>query len=215
MCFGGTDQASQAAAQAEEQRRAAAAQATNTINSVYNDPARQAQIGDFTAATRTLYRQDLDKQKTDADRNTKFALARSGQTGGSVAIDTNADLTRSYNKGLIDAERKAQGAAAGLSAADQEARLNLISMAQNGLDATTGRSQALESMRTNLATAKQQSVQDGIGDVFGTLKQVYKNSLEAKGKRDAAKYGFNALYGQDANLGAGMAGLFGGAGATL
>lgn len=198
---GSTDKASKAAQQAEAERQAQAKAATTTINGIYNSDDRKKQIADFLAADRTLYRTDLDKQKHKADLNTKFALARSGMTGGSAAVDANASITNSYNKGLIDAERKAQGAAADLSAADQESRLNLISMAQNGLDNTTGAQQSLSALESNLALAKSKSQMDGLGDVFSQLSDLYKKSQQAKEARNTAKYGFGSLYApMDSNI---------------
>lgn len=198
---GGTDSATKAAQKAEDERRAQAKAATSSINGIFNSDSRKKQIADFLSADRTLYRTDLDKQKHKADLNTKFAMARSGLTGGSQDVDANADITNSYNKGLIDAERRAQGAASELSAADQQARLNLISMAQNGLDNTTGQQQSLEALQSNLSLAKQKSATDGIADVFASLTDWYKKSQQAKEARQTTKYGFGSLYApMDGNI---------------
>ncbi len=183
------------ATRAEAERQAAIKAAIGRINSVFNDPGRQAQYADFLNASRQLYGNDLNRQQGDATRNLKFALARSGNIGGSLQKDQGKTLGENYNRGVINAERLAQSDEAGLRSQDQSARLNLIGMAQAGLDATTGAQQAAEAMRNNLqAGASTRNVQ-GLGDVFASMSGIYKKSQEEAQRRKELQYVYNSLYG--------------------
>lgn len=183
-------------ANAAEQARQASIKGTQTsVNQVFDSPQRAADISDYVGALRQYHGDDLNRQKTVADRELKFALARSGQTGGSTQNDQQAEKGRLYARGLLDIDRKALGAGAELESADQDARARLISLATSGLDATTGASQAAAAMRTNLQAGKSTSQAQGIGDVFGTMKTYFDNTKDAAARRRAnADAGFG-LYG--------------------
>ncbi|MFN6999482.1 MAG: ABC1 kinase family protein [Elioraea tepidiphila] len=91
----------------------------------------------------------LTQQQRDAERGTRFALARSGLSLGSADADAAAELQRLFNEGLLESERRAQSAGAQLKNADEQSRLSLIGMAQSGLDATTASQQALSQLQAN------------------------------------------------------------------
>lgn len=182
---GPKDGAQKAARRDEAQKQARIGSSVNAINEIYDNPTRQGEYKDFLGATREFYTDDLNRQKVGADRGLKFAMARNGQTGGQVSIDAGRTLGENYGRGVIEADRRAQGALADLQAADEGSRLNLISMAQSGLDATTGSSRALESMRTNIQANRATSQAQGIGDMFGTFADVYRRSQEAAEYRRA------------------------------
>ena len=182
-------------AQAEERRRQAAiAASVGKIDSVFSDPRRQAQYDDFLAATRQLYGDELGRQQTDNSRQLKFSLARSGNAGGSVDRDQNQRLGESFTRGTIEAERLAQGETANLRQADQDSRLRLISMAQSGLDATTGVRNASDALRSNLQAGSATRNVKGIGDVFSDFANIYKKSQESAATRRGEKYAYNTLY---------------------
>lgn len=196
--MGGSDKASKEAQRAEAQRQAEVARAVSAVNRAYGSPQRAADIADYQAATQELLGQDLARQNAEAQRQTKFALARSGVTGGSFDVDTNRKLAETYQRGVLDVSRKAQGAAAALQAQDQQAKQNLIALAQSGMDATTAAQQASEGIRVNLANARAQDQQQALGDMFKDFGKVWTNSQEQKGKQEAQRYGggYDALYGR-------------------
>lgn len=171
----GGNSAAKAANQAEADRQSAIRRTQSQVNTVFNDPKRQADINDFVGATRSFYQQDLDRQKGNADRGLKFALARSGLTGGSTQVDQQQLLGQDYGKGLLQVEQKAQGAGASLSAADQDARARLISLATSGLDATTAAQQASAAMRSNLEAGKSEAQLGSLGDSFGQVNGFLQN----------------------------------------
>lgn len=199
MCGGGGN-ASKAAQQQEAQRQAGVRRSVDQINQIYGSPARQQQYDDFEHAMQAYNLTQLDKQKTDADRNLNFALARQGLTGGSADVDASANLARQYNEGVLKSERAASGAAAGLRTQDQQSKQSLIGLAQSGLDATTASQQALLNQRAALDNAMAQGQAASLGDLFGGLASYYDQSNQARQLRDLLSgQQTNGLYGMQTN----------------
>lgn len=191
---GGGNRAQQQAEQAERERQAQINQTTSQINALFDSPERQAQISDFQRAMQDLYQQDLARQHEGASRDLKFALARSGLTGGSRQVDANRDLGEMYQRGVLEAERKAQGAAANLRGEDERARANLTSMAMTGLSATNAANQAASAMRTSLEGARAGAMADSLGDLFGGIAEVRRRSEEDAARRRADNL-YTSMYG--------------------
>ncbi len=205
--MGSNNSATRAAEQSEALRRQQVASTQRQIEGIYSAPAREAQVADLINSTREYLQGDLDKQNAQANRQLKFALARSGQTGGSTAVDQGRQLGDVYLRGILEAERRAQAAGASLRGADQAAKLNLFGMAQSGLDATTAARQAGEAMRVNLGNARADATQSGIGDLFSGFGDIYKRSRERAGTAQAEKYQYGSAYAPGAYA---MGGGYGG-----
>ena len=131
---GGNDRAQREAQRAEQARQDAIRRASAEVERIYGSPERQQQYTDFYNATRDLGMADLNKQKTIADRQAKFGLARGGLTGGSRAVDLGSQLGREYTDGLLTVDQRALAAKADLMGADQVSKNNLLSLAQSGLE---------------------------------------------------------------------------------
>lgn len=199
MCGGGGNAAA-AAQQQEQARQAGIANATAKINAIYGSPARQQQYGDFEKAIQSYNLNQLNQQKTNADRQLNFAMARQGLTGGSADADASANLTRQYNEGVLKGQQGAASAAAGLKSQDQAQKQQLIGLAQSGLDATSAANQATTGMQTNLDSAMAQSESQGLGDMFGGLASYYDQSNQAKQLRGLLSgQQTNGLYGMQTN----------------
>jgi hypothetical protein len=194
-----SNKAANAANAAEAQRQASIKATQGAVNNVFNSPQRQADIDNFVGATREFYNRDLDRQKADADRSLKFALAKSGLTGGSTQVDQQGLLGENYARGLLTAEQKAQGAGASLQAADQDARARLIQLATSGMDATTAAQQASASLQNNIQAGKSAAQIGALGDVFGTFNQFAQQAKDAQQRRQGYYSTFggknSALYG--------------------
>ena len=189
MCLGGSgNQAQDEAMRAEEARRKQVLATQKAVEGIYNTPEREGQIGDLIAATREFLTKDLSKKNTAANRSLKFALARNGQTMGSVDADQRRDLGQEYLRGALETERRSQAAGQSLRQADQASKLALFGQAQGGLDMTTSVRNAGESLRSNIGVAKADALQSGLGDLFNSFSDIYKNSREARGRNDAEKY---------------------------
>jgi hypothetical protein len=187
--------AQRAAEQAEAERQAQIRAATERIDAAFGSPARQRQYDDFLGALRDYYTQDAQRQKVIADRNQRFALARSGLTGGSAAVDAGRTLRDEYNRGILSAERQAQGALSDLMAQDQQSRLNLIQLAQSGADAATTAQNAANAMRVNIAGAQSSARAQGLGDIFGGTADLYRRQQEAAERRRGQTAPLGTLYG--------------------
>lgn len=199
---GGSNNSQKEAQRAEEERQRQISQSTASINAIYDSPDRQAQYDRLAADTTAFYRTDLDRQKAINDRKLKFALARSGQVGGSVQAFQGQQLGEDYLRGVVEASRRGQAAAANLRGADEQSRMNLIAMAQSGLDATTAGQRAASTLRSNLEGSMADSRANALGDMFGDFGDVYQRSQQAaeyrRGLRDYAQGGsayYKPIYG--------------------
>lgn len=192
---GGSNKAANAANRAEQERQQRIAGTQSAVNRIFDSPNRQREIDDVVGATREFHTQDLNRQKSGADRQLKFALARSGVTGGSTQVDQQRMLGEDYNRGVLEVDRRARAAGADLQAADQDARARLIQLATSGLDATTAARQASESMRVNLASQRAAAQAGGLGDLFLGIKPVIQNSRDDAQRRQAIYDAGRNLYG--------------------
>lgn len=191
---GGNDRAQREAQRAEQARQAGIRKTSAQVESIFGSPERQAQYQDFYSATRDLGMGDLNQQKAEADRNAKFALARGGLTGGSRARDVGSAMGRDYVEGLLNVDRRAQGAMADLMAADQVSKNNLLSLAQSGLDLTTASQNAASALRANLQSGESTRLAGGLGELFGTASDLKRRSEDERIRRQAEiQYG-NTVY---------------------
>lgn len=193
MGSGGND-AQREATRAEQERQAAIQGTQRRVDAIFSSPQRERDIDDFLEATRQYYRTDADRQQGDAARSTKFALARTGLTGGQFDVDTNARLAETYKRGLLEADRRAQGAAAGLRAADSDAKQRIFSLAQAGLDTTTATNQAAQALRQNLEQGRADAGERSLGDLFSRFGDIYTSSLKQDEDRRAQKYVYHTSY---------------------
>lgn len=168
---------------AEERRQRELKRTTARINQIFDSPERQAQYEDFVTAVRSHYTEDAQRQKVDADRNLKFSMARSGLTGGSAQVDAGRNLQDEYSRGILQAERRAQGSLADLRSADEQSRANLTSMAASGADTTTAARRAAEAMRSNVQGTRSDALASGLGDIFTNTAGVYQKQTEAAERR--------------------------------
>jgi len=194
MCFGSTNKATRAAEEAERQRQAEITGAQRRIEGIFSSPEREQQYNDFVASQRGYLQSDLNRTHADAQRQTKFATARSGLSGGSVDVDRNRLLAETYLRGTAEAERKAQNAGAELRGQDQASKQGLLSQALAGGDLTTLAQNANTSMRTNALQAKSDSTFNAFDGLFGDFGNIYKNSREAAGERRASS-DYGSLFG--------------------
>jgi hypothetical protein len=190
----GPDRAQRQAEANERERLAEITRGTAAVNDIYSNPAREAQIGDVISATRESYMRDLEKQKGDTDRQLKFALARSGTSGGSNEIFQGKRVGEEYVKGKLLAENRAQGVGADLRQSDQASKQNLLAMIQGGLDMGTAQMQANSALSNNLMSARSGAGVEQLGDVFGTFADLFRKSQENKARRDAERYAYNTIY---------------------
>ena len=190
----GSGDAQREAERAERERQAQIQGTQRRVEAIFSSPERERDIAEFLAATRQYYRTDADRQQGDAARNTRFALARTGMTGGQFDVDTNARLSETYQRGLLEADRRAQGAAANLRAADADAKQRIFSMAQSGLDATTASNQAAQALRQNLDMGRVDAGERSLGDLFSRFGDIYTQSVKRKEDTRAQRDIYRTLF---------------------
>lgn len=142
------------------------------------------------SAVYDLNKTEVDRQATEAERFNRFGLARSGLLGGSVNVDSVADLDRRTNEGLMRAGGVADQASADLKTADERTRSNLISLAQSGIDTGTAAQQALKGLEVNAANASSARAGSTVGSLFNDLSQAYLMNQVNQGRQSGgAQYG--------------------------
>lgn len=202
----GSNNAAKQAQQNEDARNAQIQDSTNQINSIFDNPARQAQYSQLGKDTTNYYTQQLDQQQLKASNNLTFAMARNGQSGGSVSADQGTQLGKDYLNGVLDVQRRGDAAAAGLQAQDETSRANLIAAAQGGLDSTSAASQAASMLQSNVNNAKSNADSSALGNTFGDFSTLYQNSQNAAALRAGQKYAYGTVYGSGFGYNAGSSG---------
>jgi hypothetical protein len=191
---GGSNDASKQAAANQAQQQANIQAATTQIGSIFNNPARQQEYKDLNTATTGYYTDQLNQQQDKANRNLKFAQARGGQTGGSVATDQATQSGKDYLAGVLKAKNLGAAAAANLQGQDSTEQANLTAAAQGGLSATDAASQAASAMKGSLDSAQATSTANAFGDAFGDFAGVYQKSQDAAQLRNGMLYSYNTVY---------------------
>jgi len=177
---GGDDYAAQ---EAERQRKIE--ETINKINGIYDNAGRDQLYSEHRTNVLDLNKSELDRQRDEAERVLKFALARSGHAGGQVDVSGNEDLLRRYQDGLLRINETADTAAERLRQSDEKSRLNLISQAQTGLDTTTAAQNALRSLDVNARDAQATNQVASLGDIFAGLADAYAGARYTAGQQSA------------------------------
>src|SRR5271169_615337 len=105
--MGTSNNAASAAAAANAQQQQSINAATTQINQAFSNPMRQAQIDTYGNKLNDYYTGQVNNQEAINARNLKFAMARSGLTGGSASVDSNNQLQKDYTNGLLQASQQA------------------------------------------------------------------------------------------------------------
>lgn len=185
MCFDSGDKAQKAAEQTERERSQRITSNVGRINSAFKG--REGQYADFVNALREQSNSQLGRLRNTAARQSKFALARGGLTGGSAAVDAAGLLKREGDEAALGAERGVQGQLGQLKSADEASRLQMISLAQSGNDVGNAASQTASALRANILGAQNANVVQGLGDVFGQTAANYRAQQEAAARRRGLK----------------------------
>jgi hypothetical protein len=134
---------------------------------------RQGLYDEQQQAVTDLNERDVNRQSTDTERQNRFGLARAGLSGGSADVDSNAEIDRMQNEGLMKAVGIGQQAGADLRNEDERTRQSLISMAQSGIDTGQMQQLALSGLDANAANASSARAGATVGNVFGDLTNAY------------------------------------------
>ncbi len=149
---------------------------------------------------------DFNKNKLDTDRepaarNLKFALLRTGNSGGGLDVDQNNLLQRKYDEGLLNATNAADAASLGARSSDEESRLNLLSRIDAGMDQGSAIAGANNQLRNSADAAISNAKGQSLGNAFDNAGLLYQTSQVGAGNSDAAAL-YNRLF-RNGGIGAG------------
>lgn len=180
MCGGGND-ATKAAAAQQAQQQATISKNVSDIDSAFGN--RQGEYDQYRQGLTAQYQQELDRQQAIAGRNNKFALARSGLTGGSAAVDAGRTLGQEEQLGTLAAQQQVNSGVSKLQSQDESTRQQMISLAQSGNDIGNAATQTSQALQANLGSAKGVNAAQGLGDVFAQTANSYQNEQTAAALR--------------------------------
>lgn len=131
-------------------------------------------------ATRQYYTDQLSRSFNQAERNTRFQLARQGLLGGSADVDKNAELQTDEALGSTRIDEAARRAAATLDTQREQERMNAISLVNSGAgeSAVASAQAGLRNSLQNVSTASK-------ANLFGDLFSTGANAVTASAQNDA------------------------------
>jgi hypothetical protein len=193
--------AANAANQANAQQQAAIQNAVGQITSAYSNPARQQQYNQYGKNLQSYYDSQVNNQEATNARNLKFAMARSGLTGGSAAVDSNTQLQKDYTNALLQASQSAQAGTSALEQSDINAKNQMISLAQQGnytgqIPQATAQAQA-----TTLRAAQNFGQANSLNNLFQGTGSIWSQEQTAAANRQAQQNPFGTNYSASAYSG--------------
>jgi hypothetical protein len=194
--LGTGNSAANAANAANQQQQQQIQQSVGQITNAYNSPNRQNQIQQYGQNLGNYYTGQVNNQEAVNARNLTFANARSGLTGGSAAVDSNAQLQKDYTQGLLNASQQAQAGTSALQQSDINSKNQLISLAQQGNLTGAGQSLAASAQSAALGTAANFGAANSLGNAFAGTQNIYQNEQTAAANRKAQQTPFGSPYGQ-------------------
>lgn len=193
--MGTGNSATRAAAAANAQSQQQIQSAITQINNAYSSPQRQQQYQTYKNNLNSYYTGQVNTQEAQNARNLKFAMARSGLTGGSAAVDSNTQLQKDYTQGLLQASQAAQSGEASLQQSDINAKNQLISLAQQGNYTGSIPTAVSEAQGASLNAAQSYANANALGNLFSGTSQIYNNEATAAANRKAQTSPIGSLYG--------------------
>jgi hypothetical protein len=193
--MGTGNSAANAANAANAQQQAAIQNSVNQINNAYSSAGRQAQYQQYGNNLNQYYTNQVNENEANQARNVKFAMARSGLTGGSAATDANTQLQKDYTQGLLQASQQAQAGQSSLQQSDINAKNQLISLAQQGGNIGTIPGQVSAAQSAALGSAQNYGNANALGNLFSGTAQIYQNEETAAANRKAQQAPFGSAYG--------------------
>jgi hypothetical protein len=182
-------------AKQEEARKQTLRDSIDTMYGIGGTPEAQAaakQMQDeqdqLSKSTSDYYTDQLTRTAAAAERNNRFNLARQSLAGGSVDVDTNAELQTDKNLGATRIDQAARAAAASLQAQREGERLNSVGLVNAGAGDEAVQS-ASAGLRDSLANAQSQQRSDLTGDLFAGFSDNYAlNNANAANSAALARY---------------------------
>lgn len=193
--MGTGNSAAKAAQQANDSRQAGINAAVDKINTAYSSPARQSQYENYGTNLQNYYTGQVNNQEGVNARNLKFAMARSGLTGGSASVDANTQLQKDYTQGLLQASQQAQAGKASLQQSDINAKNQLIGLAEQGAYTGAIPTQIAQAQQASTGAAQNYGSANALGNLFAGTSQIYQNEQTSAANRKAQITPIGSAYG--------------------
>lgn len=197
--MGTGNQAAKTAAATNDAQNQQIQQSVQQITSAFGSPQRQAQYNTYGQNLNDYYTGQVNTQESTNARNLKFAMARSGLTGGSEAADSNTQLQKDYSQALLQASQQAQAGKAALEQSDVNSKNQLIGLAQQGNFTGSIPGQVATAQSAALDSAKAYGPANSLGNLFAGTANIWGNEATAAANRRAQQTPIGSPYGTAAN----------------
>lgn len=137
----------------------------------------------FSTDAQNVAKRDLDLDRTNFQRDSDFAMARAGLSGGSREIDLGRDILDTYNRGILRSADMGTQIANNARSADDRTRVGLINSARTGLDEGSAQQQAIEGLANNARSARDQANANNLTGFFDQLAGIQKNYNYGQGQQ--------------------------------
>jgi hypothetical protein len=187
--------AANALASANADQQAQIQNSVNQIQNAYGSPNRQSQYTAYGNNLQNYYTGQVNNQEAINARNLKFAMARSGLTGGSAAIDSNTQLQKDYTQGLLQASQAAASGVNSLKQADIGSENQLVSAAQGGGSIGSIPGQVATAQAANLGAGQNYANAGALSNLFAGTAGIYNAEQGAAALRKSQTSPFGSFYG--------------------
>lgn len=187
------------AAEREAARQARIDAGTNSVNAIFgmgndeNMQKRNAMYDSTKEDTRAYYAKQLEEDRAAAMRELNFQKARQGIVGSSQSTDLDSEFQKRNDRGLLDVANRADSAYTNFKTSDEQSRLNLISKIVAGLDQGTAAQNAMSSLSTNAAAAREANMSQRMGNVFSDMLGGYNAYQYGQGVQAGQQGAGNSL----------------------
>lgn len=196
--MGTGNQAAKTAAATNDAQNQQIQQSVQQITQAFGSPQRQAQYNTYGQNLNDYYTGQVNTQESTNARNLKFAMARSGLTGGSEAADSNTQLQKDYSQALLQASQQAQAGKAALQQSDVNSKNQLIGLAQQGNFTGSIPGQVATAQSAALDSAKAYGPANALGNLFTGTANIWGNEATAAANRRAQTSPIGSPYGTTA-----------------
>jgi hypothetical protein len=157
----------------------------------YNDPgqqsAREAQYKKIYDDVFAYHKALLDKEYEGAQRNQRFNLARTGQTGGSQDVYEQGRTSEEYNRGLGNIASQAEQAVAKSRVAYEDAVSRGLALINSGSDAGSTVANTLNMFSSALQDALESAKSGSWNNFFNNVASTVQNTQFNEGSLLAAR----------------------------
>lgn len=167
--------------QQEAERQSAINARQQVIDSIFNDPSRQIIYDNINNDVVQAGLHQLDREKSDADRELMFSLARRGLLKSSVDADSRGRLAQNYLENTRRLQDAGNAASNDLRQKDMGEKSRLYAMSVSGGDPASLARQATEAMASNASAVNADNYLANIGGLLGNVSLGINQGLQTPG----------------------------------